>query len=406
MKYIDEYKLFKSLINYSESQITVSDLCEIRNFSFKSNNCGILPDGSKDESLNGYDLKYETGIMYKMLDIHDIDVKENLSFRYHIFSPVGVEKAEKIVLMFHGFNEKDWYKYLPWARYIVQKTGKSVVLFPIAFHMNRAPQEWSDTRQMYKVSNRRKELFPDIIHSSLSNAAISTRLHTKPQRFLWSGIQTYYDVIQFIDDYKSGHHPFISPNAEVDLFAYSIGAFLAEVLIMTNHQNYFDQSKFVMFCGGPVFNRLSPVSKFILDSQANVVLYSYIVEHLDSHIKNNAKLRRYLCDSPEGISFRSMLNYGIMSDLREERLRAITQRLLAITLKQDTVVPPYEVANTLQGKYRDIPVRVDICDLPYPYKHEDPFPALEKYEDEVDAGFKRVFEPVGKFLDDRLTRDF
>jgi hypothetical protein len=70
----------------------------------------VLPDGSKDASLNGYDLKYETGIMHKMLDIHDIDVKDNLAFRYHIFSPVGVEKAEKFVLMFHGFNEKDWYK--------------------------------------------------------------------------------------------------------------------------------------------------------------------------------------------------------------------------------------------------------------------------------------------------------
>jgi hypothetical protein len=188
----------------------------------------------------------------------------------------------------------------------------------------------------------------------------------------------------------------------MDLFAYSIGAFLFDVLIMTNHQHYFDKSKFVMFCGGPVFNRLSPVSKFILDSQANVVLYSYIIEHLDSHIRNDEKLRHYLCERPEGISFRSMLNYGVMSDLREERLRAIAQRLLAVTLKQYTVVPPYEIANTLQGKYRDIPVKVDMYDLPYPYKHENPFPALEKYSDEVDAGFKRVFEPIGEFLIDRF----
>jgi len=316
-----------------------------------------------------------------------------------VFSPVGVKKAEKIVFMFHGFNEKYWHKYLPWAKYLVDTTGKTVVLFPISFHMNRAPQEWSNTRLMFEVSNRRKELFPDIIHSSLSNAAISTRLHIKPQRFIWSGLQAYHDVIQFIDEYKSGLHPFISPNAEVDMFAYSIGSFLAEILIMTNHKNYFDRSKLVMFCGGPVFNRLSPVSKFILDSQANVALYSYIIEHLDSHLRKDGKLRHYLCECPEGISFRSMLNYGLMSDLREERLRNIGHRLLAVTLKQDTVVPPYEVANTLQGKYRDIPVRVDIHDLPYSYKHEDPFPALEeKIRNEVDEGFKRVFDPIGVFL--------
>ena len=398
MKYLDVYKLFKGRINYADNLITVDGVSRIRNFTFTSNSCYILPEGSGDEVLNGYDLQHETGITYKMLDISDTEVKDNIAFRYHVISPVHVEKARQIVLMFHGFNEKDWYKYLPWANYIVNITGKTVVLFPIAFHMNRAPREWSETRPMFEVSNRRKELFPDIICSSLSNAAISARLHAKPQRFVWSGLQTYYDIIQFIDEYKSGLHPFISPDAEMDMFAYSIGAFLAEVLIMTNHKNYFDQAKLVMFCGGPVFNRLSPVSKFILDSQANVVLYSYLIEHLDSHLRKDEKLRHYLCERPEGIGFRSMMNYGVMSDFREERLRAIAQRLLAVTLKQDTVVPPYEVANTLQGKYRDIPVRVEMNDLPYPHKHEDPFPALEKYSDEIDAGFHRVFDPIGRFL--------
>ena len=400
MKYLDAYKTLKNSINYTDNLKTIQNVIEVRNFTFTSNSCNILPDNSAQDTLSGYDRTCETGIVHEMLGIHDSDVKDNLSFRYHVFSPVGTEKAKQIVLMLHGFNEKHWHKYFPWAKYIVDTTGKTVVLFPIAFHMNRAPQEWSDTRLMYEVSNRRKELFPDIIHSTLSNTAISTRLHTNPQRFVWSGLQTYYDLIQFIDEYKAGSHPFIAPDAEFDMFAYSIGAFLAEILIITNHKNYFDKSKLVMFCGGPVFNRLSPVSKFILDSQANVALYSYLVEHLDSHLKKDEKLRHYLCEYPEGISFRCMLNYSAMSDLREERLRTIANRLLAITLKQDTVVPPYEVANTLQGKYRDIPVKVDMLYLPYLYKHEDPFPASEKISDEVDAGFKHVFEPIGKFLAD------
>ena len=399
MKYIDAYKLLKNSINYTDNHITIGEIIEARNFDFTSNSYKILPNGS-DDSLNGYDLRCETGITHEMLGIHDADVKDNMSFRYHVFSPVGTKKAKKIVFLFHGFNEKYWHKYLPWAKHIVDETGKTVVLFPIAFHMNRAPQEWSNTRLMYEVSNRRKELFPDIIHSTLSNAAISTRMHTKPQRFVWSGMQSYSDVIQLMDEYKSGQHPFIAPDAQVDLFAYSIGAFLAEILIMTNHKDYFDKSKLVMFCGGTVFNRLSPVSKLILDSQANVALYSYIIEHLESHLRMDEKLRHYLCERPEGISFRSMLNYGVMSDLREERLRVICDRVMAVALKQDTVVPPYEVANTLQGKYRDIPVRVDTLDFPYPYKHEDPFPALEKISDDVDTGFRRVFDPIGKFLQD------
>jgi len=398
MKYIDTYKLLKNNVSYTGNQITIPEVIEVRNFTFVSKNCYILPDDSSDDTMNGYNRKCETGIVHEMLYVHDADVKDNISFRYHVFSPIGTVKAKKIVLMFHGFNEKHWHKYLPWAKYIADTTGKTVALFPIAFHMNRAPQEWSDMRLMYEVSNRRRELFPDIIHSTLSNAAISTRLHTKPQRFALSGLQTYYDVIQFVDEYKSGLHPFIAPDAEVDLFAYSIGAFLAEILMMTNHKNYFDRSKLVMFCGGPVFNRLSPVSKFILDSQANVTLYSYIIEHLDSHLKKDEKLRHFFSECPEGICFRSMLNYGSMSDLREERLHDISDRLLAVGLKHDTVVPPYEIINTLQGKYRDIPVRVDVLDLPYPYKHEDPFPVLEKISDKVDVGFRRVFEPIGKFL--------
>ena len=401
MKYIDTFKLLKNSVNYTDSHITIPKVVEVRNFTFTSNNGYILPDGEPDdETLSGYDRKCETGIMHEMLYVHDSDVKDNISFRYHVFSPVGTEKAKQIVLMLHVFNEKYWYKYLPWAKHIVDTTGKTVVLFPIAFHMSRAPQEWSDVRLMHEVSKRRKELFPDIIHSTLSNAAISTRMHAKPQRFVWSGLQSYYDVIQLMDEYKSGQHPFIAPDAHIDLFAYSIGAFLSEILILTNHNNYFGASKSVMFCGGPVFNRLSPVSKFILDSQANVTLYSYIIEHLESHLRKDEKLRYYLCERPEGISFRCMLNYGVMSDFREEQLRAISDRIFAVALKQDTVVPPYEVANTLQGKYRDVPVRVEIHDFPYPYKHEAPFPVLEKISDEVDTGFQRVFDAIGKFLSD------
>jgi len=397
MKYIDVYKLLKNGVNYSDALLSFPDV-EVRNFSFTSNNVHFLPNESDCNTFVGYDLGNEIGITHEILDIQDTDVKDNISFNYHVFSPSGTKRAKKIVLMFHGFNEKYWHKYLPWAKYIADTTGKTIVLFPIAFHMNRAPQEWSDFRLMYEVSNRRKELFPDIIHSTMANAAISTRMHTKPQRFLWSGIQTYFDVIQLIDEFKSGQHSFVASDAEIDIFSYSVGAFLGEILLMTNHKNYFDRSKLVMFCGGAVFNRLSSVSKSILDSEANMALYSYFIEHLDSHLKKDEKLRHYLYERPEGISFRSMLNYGVMSDLREERLRAMADRLFAVGLKQDAVAPPYEIANTLQGKYRDIPVQMEVCDLPYPYKHEEPFPTLEKISDEVDAGFKQVFDPIGKFL--------
>ena len=99
-----------------------------------------------------------------------------------------------------------------------------------------------------------------------------------------------------------------------------------------------------------------------------------MVEHLESHMKRDKMLRTYLGDShPEGVNFRSMLNYKTFTSFRENRFREMHNCVLAVTLEKDTVVPPYEVINTLQGIKRDIPIEVDILDFSYPYKHEDPF---------------------------------
>lgn len=68
----------------------------------------------------------------------------------------------------------------------------------------------------------------------------------------------------------------------------------------------------MLFCGGAVFNRLSPVSKFILDSEANVALYSFVIEHLESHLKKDHRLHHYLRENhPEG-QFASMINYKLI----------------------------------------------------------------------------------------------
>jgi hypothetical protein len=94
MKYIETYKLLKDKIDYYEPQITIPDIIEVRNFTFKSNNVHLLPDET-DDILLGYDMKCETGIMHELLGIHDTNVKENLSFKYHVFSPVGTKKRKK-----------------------------------------------------------------------------------------------------------------------------------------------------------------------------------------------------------------------------------------------------------------------------------------------------------------------
>lgn len=404
MDYIDLYHYLKKIESYEENEIIIDDKTLLKNFSFESNYRFILPGGSGNNDDYEYspsfgDSEYEPDVIQEMLNKKDAEILENIKFRYHMIQPRSGQKSTDVLLMFHGFNEKHWDKYLPWAKYIADKIGKSVLLFPIAFHMNRAPSIWSDKREMYEISKQRKIRHPDVIASSLSNVAISTRLHNKPQRFIWSGLQTYYDVIDLLSSIKEGNHPAIEANAKIDIFSYSIGSFLAEILMMTNEDGYFSDSKFVSFCGGAVFNRLSPVSKYILDSEANVSLYSYVVEHLESHMKRDEVLGHYLSDlHPEGVNFRCMLNYKTLTAYREEKFREMSRQIYAIVLDKDEVVPAYEAINTLQGTHRDIPVRIDTLDYPYKYRHEDPFPAIDDIRHEVTTQFERTFDLVCDFL--------
>lgn len=405
MEYADLYKHLRAIECYDKNEVVIDDKTVLRNFDFQSRYQSILPGGSDNNddyeyASNNLEYGHEPDIIQEMLNKKDAEINENIEFCYHMICPDSREKAREILLMFHGFNEKHWNKYLPWAKYIANKTGKSVILFPFAFHMNRAPSFWSGKREMYSISQRRIKKHPEIIGSSLSNVAISTRLHNKPQRFIWSGLQTYYDVIDLIEQIKEGKHPAIAPDAYIDIFSYSIGSFLAEILMMTNKNGYFSKSKLICFCGGAVFNRLSPVSKYILDSEANVSLYSYVVEHLESHLKRDKVLYHYLCGTyPEGTNFRSMLNYKTLTQYREDKFREMSDRIYAITLKEDTVIPYYEVINTLKGINRDIPVRIDILDLPYQYTHEDPFPVNGNMKEEVTKQFEKTFDLVCSFLE-------
>ena len=200
MNYSDSYSALKNLFTSSETKKEF-DTIELLDLAFNSTSFGILPgieeykydihNVASKEKLSYYS---ENGITDNNVHIKDIFVKENQSFIYQIMKPKGIEKAKKVVFLFHGFNERDWSKYLPWAKAICDGTGSTVVLFPIAFHMQRAPKEWGDTRDMYRLSELRKEKFPNIVNPSLTNVAISMRLHAMPQRVIWSGLQTYNDV--------------------------------------------------------------------------------------------------------------------------------------------------------------------------------------------------------------------
>ncbi|MDR1919552.1 MAG: DUF6051 family protein [Tannerellaceae bacterium] len=402
MRYQEEYNRLKELENFTDEQIKIGDNLVMKNYVFESASRFLLPGGEFNDDYEYqpiYSEGYEPDVIQEILNKQDAEIEENIRFVYHIIMPEHQTKAKEIIFFFHGFNEKTWTKYLPWAKYIAAHTGKALVLFPIAFHMNRAPLIWSEKREMHRVSLQRQQRHPNVMCSSLSNVASSIRLHNKPQRFIWSGLQTYYDVIQLVETFKQGLHPAIEPDASIDFFSYSIGSFLGEILMMSNKDGYFSDSKYVTICGGAVFNRITPVSKFILDSETDVCLFSFLVEHLDSHMKHIKALGDYLGEThPEGYNFRSMLNYRVMTDYREAKFREMSQRIYAIGLVKDRVIPPYEIMNTLQGRERNIPIQVDVLDFPYTYSHENPFPLLTGIAEAVDEHFKLTFDRICAFL--------
>jgi hypothetical protein len=410
MDYYERFHFLKDTVNYDDDRIDLDDRVRVDNRSFRSRHDWIL-SGETDYvcPTHGVTLREpdpyapSAGLIGEVLDRHDSQVSENRAFRYHIFAPAAGGPSREAILLFHGFNEKYWDKYLPWAYELTARTGKSVILFPITFHMNRAPMMWSDRRLMHRVCELRKHAYPAVIGSTLSNAAISTRLQARPQRFFWSGLQSYYDVRQLLEEIAAGRHPGIAPDATYDIFAYSIGCLLAQILLMSDPTGAFAQTRLCLFCGGAVLNRMSPVSRFILDSECNVALYSYAVEHLESHLRTNERLRHFLGEAhPEGIHFRSMLNYNVLRREREAQFRRLGPRLLALALEGDQVIPAYEVMNTLQGSARNLPARVEVLDFPYDYRHEDPFPVTEGLRGAVDEAAAQMIGRAAEFLARRL----
>jgi len=167
MTYLQSFNNLKQIFNpAAPRQINPVNNISIHNIPFTSDNWSFLPgaDAYKCESHN---LPFKEQIAFREKQLYDnypdimkhndIDIPENKTFTYTLFQKETGQPADGIILLFHGLNEKSWHKYLPWAEKLVENTGKAVILFPIAFHMNRVPAEWSNSRVMSTISNTRRK---------------------------------------------------------------------------------------------------------------------------------------------------------------------------------------------------------------------------------------------------------
>lgn len=325
-------------------------------------------------------------------------VPENFHFNYSIVVPNSELQQKKGILLFHGLNEKSWSKYLDWAKYLAEKTNKPVVLFPMAYHMNRAPKSWSDPRLMTAIANARKNS-TDHNNSTFANAALSTRLESHPELFIYSGLQSCCDVKQLLNEVKGGAYELFAPDASFDIFAYSIGAFLAQILLLSNPDKLFDSTRLFLFCGGITFDRMNGNSKYIMDLTAFKSLLRLNERRRLKRIKRKILSTgdKTLLEIWSGLEL--MMYRKSNRKVREAKFNKMGSRITAVALKKDKVMPFQGIVDTLRGKKNNGLVRVEVIDFPYEYTHEQPFPVLnDQSQPLVNRCFAAVFDKAVNFF--------
>jgi len=326
--------------------------------------------------------------------------KENQKFRYAIFTPVQNKRFSEAIILLHGLNERNWGKYLPWAYQLVLQTQKPVILFPISHHMNRSPLAWVSPRLMTKFSVFRQTDAPAIENSSCANVALSLRLDNCPELFSMSGIQTYFDIVKLASDIKAGNFEIFEKDCHINFFAYSIGALLTETLLISNPLQLFSDSKAFFFCGGSTFDKINGNSRLIMDSKAFASLRNYQLNN-DGGLKKKVKIpEQYghlLKDGWE--AFLAMSGIKKYINYREKSFKRLINRIKAIGLIGDFIVPGNAIKETFGETFNDSCFDIDVMDFPFKYSHEVPFPLNnQQLNDTVTQSFNLVFNKASGFL--------
>lgn len=330
----------------------------------------------------------------EFLSNSDDEFQMNNRFDYFIVDPEdeysGEGKIKSFIFLFHGLNERSWDKYNSWAEELAKRTGRGVVMFPLAFHMNRSPVEWSNVRLMSSFIGRlagkkraRKE------NLTFANYALSSRIKSDPYRFYISGKQTIFNVCQLIDQIHRGEHPVIDKGAKFDIFAYSIGGLLSQVLLQSDPMGRFSNCRLFMFCAGSVFRKMDGNSRLIMDRESYYILKRYYSSRFIKLFKKREQL-----DSID----KAFISHIGTRALRRERLRFYMenyQRVKVVSLKQDRVIPTKGIKRALGSVW---PKCLEELDFTYKYSHEMPFPVNIPEKDSKEYWFKEVFRRAADFL--------
>jgi hypothetical protein len=378
VNYIEQYQQLKDLFDLSKDEIQLPGIAlTIRNMEYQSS----IRFPSDVTGLN-----------------EDRNISENIRFRYPVIMPDCREKANKVIIVLHGLNERTWHKHLSGARFLAEKTGMAVILFPLSFHINRGLPEWTDVRKMSGPLEARKRAFPGIKEASLVNLALSERLTECPERFFISGLQSTMDLTGLIKEIKDGKHPLFEKNTGVDLFAYSISCMLLQSLMISNPKNILSQSKIILFAGGSLFSHMQGISKFIMDSVAYDTLRKFYLNIISKTSKRIKDFQPWIMEDDFGKAFSSILSKDCHRKEREKTMNDFSKSMLVIALKDDRIMPVEGIRQAVGEKFY-CSGRFKVLHFPYAYTHENPFPVLyQKIGEQVEQAFQAVFAPALDFI--------
>ncbi|MFA5712753.1 MAG: DUF6051 family protein [Bacteroidales bacterium] len=322
-------------------------------------------------------------------------VECNINFNYKIVLPEREEKSEpepasKAIVLLHGLNERSWDKYLPWAEYLAKGLNRAVILFPLSMHMNRSPRLWSDPRAMQKLIEQEKSLGEDAKNLSFVNYALSKRLSADPFRFYLSGRESLYNIRQLAQEIESGSHPLFKRGCSLDIFAYSIGALLSQVLLLSDSSGLFSRSKLFLFCGGALFSEMDGSSKLIMSNSAFRKLNSYFT----TKFLTKSGESRVVGDQIEE-AFIAHIERESFRERRELFYRLNSDRIKIVSLKRDKVIPTRGIELAVGAGALHC---IEELEFPFGYSHENPFPTGRVEADIRENHFKRVFDRAVKFF--------
>lgn len=372
-------------MNYSKLQSEV-----IREFSFGQRELNNSRDISIEYYLFISKNQYSNNYIKDNGSILTDNIRENIQFYYPVIKPKNDKKFDKAILLLHGLNERNWQKYINWAIYLCENLRRPVILFPMAYHINRSPESWSNPRALAKIYEIRKKEYGNDRSISFANLAISDRLSKEPERFYNSGRQSLYDIYKLMSTIKSGNHELFIENTEVNVLSYSIGAFLAEIAFMADTENYFSNSKLFMFCGGGIFSSMDGESRQIMDK--------YSFESICNFYKNIFEHSQNKSADPVRTAFLSLISNDKFESFRKHFFELNNERINGLFLMKDKVMPYFGVELAMDKKVANKCIKLE--DFEYQYTHENPFPLYESnISEKVDSAFEKTFNAISVFLD-------